>query len=69
MGGAVGWRGHGQCAVGARLQGRLLRRGSDCIRKAQGAPVDFFGAQAVHFPGMSGRDRLKVLAPVPCRCH
>ena len=59
---AVGWRGR----WGRRC---LLRRGSDCIRKTQGAPVDLFGAQAVHFQGMRGRDRLKVLAPVPRRCH
>ena len=59
---ALGWR---------RRWGRrcLFRQGFDCGRDTQSSSVDFFGAQAVHFPGMRGRDRLKVLAPVPCRCH
>ena len=54
-----------------RSRGRwgLFRRGFDGGRKTVGSLVDLFGAQAVQFRGMSARDRLKVLAPVPHQCH
>ena len=47
----------------------LFRRGFDCSGETEGSTIDFFSAQAVHFQGMSGRDRLKVLVPLSVRCH